>query len=506
MQRRTALFLLLAVAAALALWLLAPGEPPAPVAPPDEPAPVAAPTERAPIAPGSAPTARADAPHVDVAVVLREAYAPPPSARVEARDAFDPAAPLPLRVLAGIGAGPDADDVGAGGCLVAVATASGELLRHANVPARGMAQVRIGSRRAVRGRVFGPDGSAAVGATVWFGESTAAGRREFAVDEEGRYAADVPSGDGVPFVVHAPGCATHARALDVGDAAVAEVRLEAACVLEVQVAALAEHLEFARVHVLPTANLAASLANWPFHAQSTAGGHAVDAGGRAVIDGLPRDVEVGVVVAHPLVARMAPQVVRTKGERARVVVALPGYVARSLAGTVVDDAGAPVAAATVRIAPAGGGAWPRAPRLAPAEAAWRGAFAVTTDAAGAFVVGLPAGDEPAVVQVRAPGHAGRDFAAAAIPAAARVTLPRWRGGEIGVVVAPPLPGVAWTASSDLAGGIRATLAADEAWRVSLPQAGRYDIAWTTSVGGGPPVRRELVDVAATGAVELPAAR
>lgn len=503
MQRRHALFLLPAAAGAVfALWLLASGEPLPPDAPPEVPSPAPTPVADAPAAPGPTPPAAAGRPHVAVAVALRESYAPPPIARVEARDVADPDAPLPLRAVAGLGAGPDPDDGGAGGCLVAVAHAGVELLRHANVPARGVAPLRLGGRRVVRGRVLGPDGAPAAGAAVWFGESTAAGRREFAVDDEGRYEADVPSGDGVPFVVRAPGCAAHARALDVGDGAVADARLEPACALEVQIAAVAEQLRFVRVYVLPTAELAASLANWPFDAQAASGGRPVDASGRARIDDLPRDVEVGVVVAHPLVARMAPQIVRTKGERARAVVALPSYAGRALAGVVVDEDGAPIAGATVRLAPDGATVWPRAPRLAPAEAAWRGAFAVATDADGAFVLGVPEGDAPAFVQVRAPGHAGRVVLRAEWPAGGRIALPRWHGGDVGFALAPPQAGVAWTAAADLADGIRAALAADESWRVSLPQPGRYDFTLTTTPVAGPTRRCERRDVVATGPVDL----
>jgi hypothetical protein len=500
MQRRHAMFLLLAAAgAALALWLLAAGESPAPAVAPDEPSAVAAPV--APVVPAPA-SAAADGPHVAVAVALREAFAPPPTARVHAVEVAAADAPLPLRVVAGVGAGCDPDDGAAGGSLVAIAVAGGELLRHASLPARGTASVRLGGVRVVRGRVLGLDGAPARGASVWFGETTSAGRREFVVDDEGRYEASTPAGDGVPFVVRAPGCAAHARAIDVGDGAIADARLEPACVLEVQLAAVAAQLDHVRVYVLPTAELAASLANWPFHAQALTGGYAVDGSGRAQIDDLPRDVEVGVVVAHPLVARMAPQVVRTKGERARAVVALPAYAARTLAGVVVDDDGAPVAGAMVRLAPGGAAAWPRAPRLAPAEATWRGVFAVTADAVGAFVLGVPDDDAPAVVQVRAPGHAGRVVLLTEWPATGRIALPRWRGGEPGFALAPPQAGVAWTAAADLAGGIRAALAADEPWRVSLPQAGRYDFTLTTTPVDGPSHRCERRDVVATGPVEL----
>ena len=509
MQRRHALFLLLAAAGAtLALWLLASGEPPAPAAPPDEPLdapePVAPGVPVPPPADGSA-TLAVDASHVAVAVALREPFVPPTPPRVQAVAVAAPAAPLPLRVVAGVGAAGEPDDGAAGGCLVAIAADDGELLRHASVPARGATRVRIGGRRVVRGRVLGPDGAPVSGASIWLGETTTAGRREFAVDGDGNYEADVPAGEGVPFVARAPGCATQARVLDVGDGAVADARLEPACVLEVQIAAVAEHFGFVRVDLLPTAEVSTGLAQWPFYLAALDGGAAVDASGRATFDDLPREAEVGVVVAHPLVARMAPQVVRTKGRRARAVVALPAYVARSFAGVVVDEDGAPVAGATVRVAAAGGAAWPRAPRLASAAAAWRGTFAVASDGDGAFVVGLPAGDGPVVAEVRAPGHAGRDVPIAGLPPAARIVLPRWRGGEIGFALAPPRPGAAWTASADLAGGVRAVLAADEAWRVSLPQAGRYDFTMTTTRPGEQPVARTVRDVVVTGPIELASA-
>ena len=106
MQRRHALFLLLAAAGAtLALWLLASGEPPAPAAPPDEPLdapePVAPGVPVPPPADGSA-TLAVDASHVAVAVALREPFVPPTPPRVQAAAVAAPAAPLPLRVVAQI--------------------------------------------------------------------------------------------------------------------------------------------------------------------------------------------------------------------------------------------------------------------------------------------------------------------------------------------------------------------------------------------------------------------
>jgi hypothetical protein len=505
MQRRHALFLLLAAAgAALALWLLASGEPPPPPAPPDGPpdAPGTPDAATSDASAASLPTGDAMRPHVAVAVVLRERFAAPPTARIVAVDAAAPDATLPLQVIAGVGAPGEPDDGAAGGALVEVAVGAATFLRHANVVVGERTRLVFGGRRIVRGQVLAADGQPAVGAVVWFGESTAAGWREFGVDAEGRYEGDVPAGAGVPFVVRRDGCATQARWLDVGDGAVADARLAPACVLEVRIAAVAEHFGFVRVHVLPTAVVAAGLAQWPFYLQALDDGVAVDAQGRATFVDLPRDAEVGVVVSHPLVARMAPLSVRTKGERTRAIVALPTYATRSVAGVVGDDAGAPVAGAALRVAPAGTATWPRAPRLAPAAAAWRGAFAVASDGDGAFVLGLPDGEASATVQVRAAGHAGRDVALADWPADGRLVLPRWRGGDVGFALAPPQAGMAWTATADLAGGITASLDGDQPWRVSLPQPGRYDFTLTTTFPGQPPMRRELRDVAVTGAVDI----
>jgi hypothetical protein len=495
MQRRNAVILLLAVtAAAVAVATWPPAPPVAPVDP--EPAVVE------PAAPGVG--AGADAPaddglRVHVQATLRERFVPPPPVRVRVVDAVEQAPPLPVRAVAGVGAGFDDGEQAAGAALVAVAYGDGELLRHANVPAGGTARLLVGGARVVRGRVLGPDGAPAAGAVVWLGQTTAAGRREFAVDAEGQYEADVPSGDGVPFVVRAPGCATQARVLDVGDAVVVDARLAAGCTLAVHVVATAEAMAHARVFALPPAEVGSDLAQWPFWLQALDGGAGFD-GAAARLDGLPQGAEVDVVVAHPLAPRMAPQAVRCKGANPRVVVTLPPFAAQRLVGRVVDDQGAPLAFADVVL---GGGATgrPPAPRLAPGAAVWRGVFAMTTDADGAFVVGMPDGDEPSFA-VRAPGHAGRTLPIAAARAGGDVALPAWRGGDAALRVAPPQPAVPWTATADLAGGVRAAVAAGEAWQVSLPSAGRYDVVVATTMPGKEPARRELPGVDVTGIVDV----
>lgn len=499
MQRRTAVILTLAVVGAAA-FAVATLRPPA-VAPVEVvPAPIGEPANAPPPRPSdeAAPTVGL---RVQVEVRVRERFVAPSSPRVEVRDAVDLGTPLPLRTIAGVGAGPASDGREPGAALVAVAYASaGELLRHANVPAGSSAQLRVGGRRVVRGRVLGPDGAPAVGARVWLGESNAEGRREFATDDDGRYEADVPSGDGVPFVVRAPGCATQARVLDVGDGAVADARLAAGCALTVQVVAVAEAMAAARVLVLPTAEVGSDVAQWPFWLQAIDGGALVAAEG-AVIDGLPRGGEIAVVVVHPLAPRMAPQATRLKGERPRAVVALPAFFGRRLAGSVVEAGGQPLAGAEIEVASASSRAQPMAPRLAPAAAVARGVVAATSAADGSFLVGVPDGDD-LVVRVRADGHAGRELPLREVADGAALELPPWRGGEPSFVLAPPRAGAAWSARADLAGGIAVELSADAPWTVSLPGPGRYDFVLTTHVPDAAPVRRELANVVVTGPVEL----
>jgi len=496
MQRRTAVILTLAVvgAAALAVATL---RPPA-VAPIEvAPTPVVAPAPSP--RPADAPTA-ADL-RVQVEVRLRERLLPPPSPRVEVLDVVDHGMPLPARVLAGVGVGAADDASAAGAALVAVAhTIPGELLRQANVPAGGTAQLRVGGRRLVRGRVLGPDGAPAFGAHVWLGESNAEGRREFVTDADGRYEADVPSGYGVPFVVQAPGCATQARVLDIGEGAVADARLAAGCALTVQVVAIAEAMDAARVFVLPTAEVGSDVAQWPFWLQALAGGAVVAAEG-AVIDGLPRNAEIAVVVAHPLAPRMAPQTTRLKGDRPRAVVALPAFLPRRLAGRVVDADGQPLAGAEVEVGAASPRSRALAPRLAPDAAVARGVVAATSAADGGFLVGVSAGDD-LVVRVRAAGHAGRAVPMRELVDGAAIALPPWRGGEPRFVLLPPRAGVAWAAQADLAGGIAAELAADAPWAVSLPEPGRYDFVCTTTEPGREPIRHVLADVVVTGPATL----
>jgi hypothetical protein len=67
---------------------------------------------------------------------------------------------------------------------------------------------------------------------------------------------------------------------------------------------------------------------------------------------------------------------------------------------------------------------------------------------------------------------------------------------------PPRAGTAWFAETDLSGGLRAELAADAAWRVSLPYAGRFHVELRTFVGavGGEPLL--LPDAVVTGSMPL----
>ncbi|MCC7396639.1 MAG: carboxypeptidase regulatory-like domain-containing protein [Planctomycetes bacterium] len=506
-MQRSALLLIVAALVALGTFVwwstevaVPPGPPgPGPVAG-GEPGPVAPTPPVAPTTSGQDPVP-ADAPEVLVEVTAGERLRPPPRPVAAASDVEGK--PLAIEVLAGIGAGFDASPPTAGLALLRVAFAGSTLLRQVAVEGEAPSVLTVGARFTVSGTVRDERGQALPGATVWFGETLADGsRREASTDEAGAFQADVPGGLGVPCLVRAPGKASSWRVVAVVPPVVPfDTVLEPACELEVQLAATAFDAAAARAFAVPGDAVSSGLAQYPFFVATLSDGVPFDARGRAVIDDLPREATLGIVVRHARLAGAPPVRVVTKGERQRVLVPVQP-VSRTVRGRVVDEQGAPLAGVAV---------WSRAhgvalagavaPRFLPPHLDLRAAFATTTAADGSFELGC-ADAATAVLSLRMHGRAGRDVPLADA-ARGDLVLPDWSTGAAEFELLPPLPGRPWIASTTLGGGVQANLAADASWRVAVPHAGRFDVVVTTRHGGASTNRR-YDGVLVTGTLRLQA--
>lgn len=505
MQRSRALFLgsFAVVVAGAGIWLAVDGGPaPPPVPgttePHAEPTPGTTPAQPA----GSNPTATHVGLRVQIDVTAHERYLPPPIPRVNA--AGPDGAAWPANVLAGAGAGFDTDRP-AGPALVQIDGPDRTFVRHVVLPPDEAIAYRALGPVVIEGTVRGPDGVPRRGARVWFGETRADGSKiEVETDASGAFVGEAFGGAGVPFVVQALGCVVHHAQLDrSGPGSPLDVTLQAACAVDVQLAGVAQELGRARLFVLPAAEVSTELAQWPFWLQTQAGGVPFDGGGRASCEGLPRNGAVRIWVAHPEAPAGAPVEVVLKGERVRAIASI-GFAANVLRGRLVDDAGVPVAGASLFAVPGTLALAPgAASRLSPPHLEMRGACAARSDADGSFAIGLPGERERVRVLLRAPGRAGRDLS---IGDAERgpLVLPAWRGGEPEFTLSPPAAGVPWTAATDLSGGVVEPLAADTSFRLSLPHAGRFTFVLRSCDGAVELASRTLPDVVVTGPIELAA--
>ncbi|MCU0865100.1 MAG: carboxypeptidase-like regulatory domain-containing protein [Planctomycetes bacterium] len=509
MSSKPAILLFLAVgcaAAAAWFWWQESSAPPIAPPPPVEPLPagggeLSVPPPR-PLPP--------DALRVRLTVLPRERYLPPPVLPVQAVRAGDGVA-LPTAPIAGVGAGFDGGfDTGqdrpataTGVAMVRIDTEHGAIVRQVAIDAGQVAQPPIGAPLVVTGVIRDANGKPLPEASVWFGEYAADGaRREFVTDQDGAYRALVLASGGVPFVASGRGHATVWRTIAVAmPMAPCDAQLHPGCTLEVQLVAAAAAMDAGRVFVVPGASVTTEMSTWPFFVQALDDGARLDANGRTAVSGLPRGAEVGIVVRHPAAALAAPVAAVLKGERNQVQVPLVLREA-SWRGRVVDGDGQPLFGVSLWSRPAGRplrGAVGK--RLLPPHLDAVGTCATSTDVDGAFVIGRAPGDEP-VLSLRGRGFAGRDVPLAEVELGAPLQVPVWLGGEPQFELAPPRAGASWFAETDLSGGLRAELAADASWRVSLPYAGRFDVELRTFVGstGGEP--RVLRDVAITGPVSL----
>jgi hypothetical protein len=497
-QRWFGSVLLAAFAVAAGFWWGG-GEVPPPVPPPvpTVPVPEPGPARAAP------PVLPAGAPRVEVAVRELCAYLPPQPTRVVAV-APDGRRELPVEVLGGVGSDPFAAEAMVQGLALVAIDVGAEHRVLRVVAAEGPEPVRVplGPRALIRGVVRGPDGPLAE-ALVALGEiDDVGGLRTAPTDAEGRFEIDAPTGPGVPWVVQKQGFAAHYELVDLlpRDDREREVLLHPGGTVVAQLASAAHDVALARLYVVPpVAAMASELLAYPWFLQTLRGGAAFDASGRAVLADLPLGAEVGLVVVHPGTPMPAPAAAVAQAHHRPVLlpVALGAVAPRPL------QLGATAALVLAQV-PTPGRTRRAGARFLPAWLDAPGTLLGWGDATGQLL--LPAAlPEHGRLLLWAAGHAGRSLDLAALHPA-DFALPWWRGGgEPALVLAPPLPGLAWGSSWQIGAGFDLAHAADAVATVALPRAGRYAVTLTT-VWAGQRVRVELPEVDATGPVELAAPR
>jgi hypothetical protein len=424
----------------------------------------------------------ADAPRVVVAVRELEAFIAPPAPRVRALDPVT-REPLVVDVLAGVGANPFEEGTRAGLALAAVQLGATRLLRQIGLERDSVAEVPIGPRTMVRGRIADARGHAIAGAKVSLGEVDAdAALRAVETDADGNFELDTPAGAGVPFLVQAALHAWQWRAVTVlaqGDNSL-DMALDDAGQLDVQLACEAHEIEAARVFVVLPGIVASELAQYPFFLQALSRGFAVDASGRAAPAGLPRVGTIGLVVQHPGVPLSAPQERKLTGARTAAVV--PLSLTALTSGRIIDERGLPVPGAVLLVRPVARmrSAWSTL-RLLPPWLDAVGCTLVFGDAQGVFLLGAsPSTDR--VLSIRAPGHVGRDLPFTDGLLASPIEVPSWGEGEPSLRLLPPRPGVRWASEWNLSGGLKLVHEADSEPLIAVPHPGRFEVTVTSYVG------------------------
>jgi len=442
------------------------------------------------------------APHVAVELELEQAYLLPPPAPVVAM-AADGRTVLPVQVVAGIGAqqwaaaGPRA-----GLSLLWVFAGEAEqLLRRVAVSPSEPAQLRLGPRRLVRGKVEAA-GKPLAEASVWLGEADSGGEfRLAATDSDGRFELDVPAGVGIPFLVRHEGHASSCQFVEVDARSPAELAatLVPAQPLTVQLVGTAAAVDGTQLWVLPRAPVASELSAYPFFLQTLHGGHAVGAQGRVTVSDLPGNAHLGVVVVgqgRPVTASVE---VTAAARRAPVLVP----VAESPTQVLEVELALPAAGTALALVPPTGGLRSASSSLLlpdwVLQPGWRVAFA---DAEGRLPVPVLA--EAPTLQLWAPGHMGLLVVPAAQQPGARFRLPAWPDlGEPALRLLPPVTGSPWSSAWTHLPGELLRHAADEPALVAVPP-GRYTIHLVTSRGGVEVSRHSHRGIEATGPFELPA--
>jgi hypothetical protein len=179
-------------------------------------------------------------------------------------------------------------------------------------------KIASGPPMTARARILDAAGMPLAGATLWFGRIDAQDLPVVATaDAEGRCEFATASGEGVPVVAKANGHASELRIVDL-DVRLGELefRLAPAAALRVQVVGAGPAAGVGQVFVVPLDRVTTELSVYPFLLGTVFGGVPLDARGRATIEDLPAECEVGVVFVHPAVALTKPRQVKvsSKGE------------------------------------------------------------------------------------------------------------------------------------------------------------------------------------------------
>jgi len=441
----------------------------------------------------------ADAPHVTIKVTEKERFVAPPSPPLLATNFAGEA--LPARVLAGVGAGFDAPLRARGTALVVVDVPGGKLVRQIARNGAASAPTRIGARVMVRGKVVDLERKPITTASVWLGELAVDGSvREFAVDEEGAFEADVPVSDGVPLVVRADGFASQWRSIKVsGQMGALTEMMQPAATVHVQLATRAVEMDKARAFVVSQGDVSSGVSQWPFFWQCLTGGYEVSDQGQVQIKDLPQNGTVGVLIRHPTAPLMAATKVKLGQKEVRSVV--PLRMGSQMLGVVVDEEGNGVAGASLWALRAGqrlNGA--RSLRLLPPHLDVIGSCYAQAGADGHYVIGA-LDDERSVLSVRAHGYAGRDLSPASVQEE-EIVLPKWRGGDAALHIQPPVAGKVWRVTINLGDDLDEVCDKDEPYVIALPYEGVFEVEMRLQVGGEQYEPQKVPRLMATGPVEL----
>ncbi len=370
-----------------ALWLPRTPEPPRG----DEA--VGAPATAAPTAPAG------DAPAADEAVRVWVRVEPRYLLQAAQRriDVRRHGAPLEVDAEIVAGEGLFARGAPVGPSLVRVMAPGAEAYRRTDTGDDGVLRVELGPPGRITGRVVDDVAQPVVDAEVWCGDAT---ERTVRTDDDGRFEAWVAAGDGVPIVVRARGKAWKARFLDVppsgADAGVFVLMAEAACT--VRAAGPRQTLAQAQAFVVPTAEQSVELLQYPFFAQGWWASQQPGDDGRAAIPGLPVEVEVGLLVVGPLLARGAPAKARLRREHNFVDVLAVERPSLRVQALALD--GSPVPAVRVQLLGSGLGQDEALAPLSPSLLPPRGAASGWTGADGRcdLAVGDPRSDFAVVAE------------------------------------------------------------------------------------------------------------
>lgn len=384
--------------------------------------------------------------------------------------------------------------------VVRVREGERETCRRAATDEDGSLRVDLGVERALDGRIVDPSGAPIEGVEVWFGGAL---DQVVRTDADGRYAATVASGPGVPVVARGPGRAWKASFVhvDAVQGARADFVLAPSAVLLVQAAGTTATLAGARAVLLPPAVPTTEVEAYPFWAQDLLSDLRLDANGRVRVEGLPVGAAVDVALCGPLLARTSPVEVLVRAD-ATEPAAIPALDGVRLSGLVVDERGEPVEGAEVAASPQPARAEP--PVLLPVAVPPRGAAVARTGADGTFGLASSAQRQDVLVRAVANGIAAETVLAVGSEGPVRLVVPGGLMGGARFEVRPPTPGIAWSVRVDpWTDGRFVELTADTSYvhEVSTPFVG--DVRVRTASGAEWSTARERAALVVDGAFALP---